>query len=459
MNYSAKRFNIIWKTVNEKKGYLSKTLKFVTALTITSALFSQSTSPASASLEDSPKNVVDEVWQIVSGEFVDPDFNHTDWQIQRQELLKGEYPDQQSAYRAIRKSLESLGDPYTRFLNPEEYADLTSQTSGELSGIGIQLGVNQKTKKLTVIEPIPNSPAMEAGLKAGDHIVSIDGKSTEMMTLEQASAKIKGKIGTEVKLKIARENKPAFEVAIARAQIELPSVSYNLNQEEGSKVGYIKLDEFSSHAAEQMEVAIADLTKQNASGFVLDLRGNPGGLLFSGVEIARMWMAKGDIVSTIDRKGGNEKFSANGKALTDLPLVILVDGYSASASEILTGALKENHRATVVGSRTYGKGTVQSVHSLSDGSGLAVTIAHYYPPSGVDINKKGIAPDIKVDLTRADQTNLSSNPALVATKADPQYARAVAVLKARSIGLEGTTPEPLSNNQSNGQSNNKLTPN
>ncbi|MFM2311410.1 MAG: hypothetical protein RLZZ04_686 [Cyanobacteriota bacterium] len=459
MNYSAKRFNIIWKAVNEKKGYVSRTLKLVTALTITSALFSQSTSPASATLEDSPKNVVDEVWQIVSGEFVDPDFNHTDWQIQRQELLKAQYTDQQSAYQAIRKSLESLGDPYTRFLDPEEYADLTSQTSGELSGIGIQLGVNQKTKQLTVIEPIPNSPAMEAGLKAGDHIVSIDGKSTEMMTLEQASAKIKGELGTEVKLKISRENKPAFEVAIARAQIELPSVSYNLNQEQGSKVGYIKLDEFSSHAAEQMKVAIADLTKQNASGFVLDLRGNPGGLLFSGVEIARMWMAKGAIVSTIDRKGGNEKFSANGKALTDLPLVVLVDGYSASASEILTGALKENHRATVVGSRTYGKGTVQSVHSLSDGSGLAVTIAHYYPPSGVDINKKGIAPDIKVDLTRADQTNLSSNPALVATKADPQYARAVAVLKERSISTEGTTPEPLSNNQSNHQGNNESAPN
>jgi carboxyl-terminal processing protease len=452
MIYSAERFGIIWKEINEKKGYVSRTLKLVTALTVTSALFSQSTSPASATLKDSPKNIVDEVWQIVSGEFVDPDFNHTDWQIKRQELLKAEYTDQQSAYQAIRKSLETLGDPYTRFLDPEEYADLTSQTSGELSGIGIQLGVNQKTKQLTVIEPIPNSPAMEAGLKAGDHIVSIDGKSTETMTLEQASAKIKGELGTEVKLKISRANKPAFEVAIARAQIELPSVSYNLNQEQGSKVGYIKLDEFSSHAAEQMKVAINDLSKQNASGFILDLRGNPGGLLFSGVEIARMWMKEGAIVSTIDRKGGNEKFSANGKALTDLPLVVLVDGYSASASEILTGALKENHRATVVGSRTYGKGTVQSVHSLSDGSGLAVTIAHYYPPSGVDINKKGIAPDIKVDLTRADQTNLSSNPALVATKADPQYARAVAVLKARTIGAEGTTPEPLSNSQSNNQS-------
>ncbi|MEL6930027.1 MAG: S41 family peptidase, partial [Cyanobacteria bacterium J06600_6] len=393
MNYSSRRFGAILKLVNSQ-NCLAKTIKLLAALAITSACFSQSTAPASATLEDSPKNVIDEVWQIVNSEFVDRGFNHVDWKLKRQELLKGKYTNQKAAYKAIRQSLKGLNDPYTRFLDPEEYEDLTSQTSGELSGIGIQLGISQKTKKLTVIEPIPNSPAIEAGLQAEDQIISIDGKSTELMSLEQASAEIKGEIGTEVKLGIVRQDQPPFEVAIARAQIELPSVSYTLNQEQDSKVGYIKLDEFSSHAAEQMEEAIADLSRKEASGFILDLRGNPGGLLFSSVEIARMWMEKGAIVSTIDRKGGNEKFSANGKALTDLPLVVLVDGYSASASEILAGALKENQRAKVVGSRTYGKGTVQSVHSLSDGSGLAVTIARYYPPSGIDINKKGIAPDI-----------------------------------------------------------------
>ena len=446
MNYSSRRFSAISKLVNFKSCF-SGTLKLFTALVVTSTLLSQATSPAAAKLEDSPKNVVDEVWQIVNSEFVDLGFNHTDWKLKRQELLKNKYTNQKSAYKAIRKSLETLGDPYTRFLDPEEYQELTSQTSGELSGIGIQLGIDQKTNKLTIIEPIPNSPAIEAGLKAGDQIVSIDGKSAELMSLEQASAEIKGEVGTEVLLGISRNNEPEFEVVVARAQIELPSVSYTLNQEQDSKVGYIKLDEFSSHAAEQMEKAIADLSKKEASGFILDLRGNPGGLLFSSVEIARMWMEKGAIVSTIDRKGGNEKFSANGKALTDLPLVVLVDGYSASASEILAGALKENHRAKVVGSRTYGKGTVQSVHSLSDGSGLAVTIARYYPPSGIDINQKGIAPDIKVDLTREDQTNLSINPDLVATKADPQYARAVAILKSESVNAESTPPEPLSNNR------------
>ena len=446
MSYSSKRFGTLLKSISFKNGD-SGTVKLVTALAATSLLISQSSSPVTAALEDSPKTLVDEVWQIVHSEFVDRGFNHTDWQVKRQELLQQEYPNQKSAYKAIRESLESLGDPYTRFLDPREYADLTSQTSGELSGIGIQLGIEQKTSKLTVIEPIPNSPAMEAGLLAGDHIVRIDGKPTKSMTLEEASAQIKGEVGTEVKLTISRPAQPDFEVAIARAQIELPSVSYTLNQEQNSKVGYIKLDEFSSHAAEQMQKAITELSSKEASGFILDLRGNPGGLLFSSVEIARMWMTNGEIVHTIDRKGGNEKFSANGKALTDLPLVVLVDGYSASASEILAGALKENQRAKVVGSQTYGKGTVQSVHPLSDGSGLAVTIARYYPPSGLDINKKGIAPDIKVDLSREDQTNLSINPELVGTNADPQYARAVSILKNESIRVNKVTPQPLTNNR------------
>ena len=393
-------------SLKTKSSRLKTSKVLLAALVATSVVVSQSSHPVDAALEDSPKNVVDEVWQIVNNEFVDRGFNPVDWQIKRQELLKKEYSNSASAYEAIRESLEDLGDPYTRFLEPKEYEELSNQTSGELSGIGIQLGIDRQTKKLTVIEPIPNSPAVEAGLKAGDRIVSIDGKSTQLMSLEQASAEIKGEIGTEVKLKISRSNQPEFEVAIARAQIELPSVSYTLNDEQNSKVGYIKLDEFSSHAAEQMQAAIEDLSNKDASGFVLDLRGNPGGLLFSSVEIARMWMGKGAIVSTIDNKGGNEKFSANGKALTDLPLVVLVDGYSASASEILAGALKENQRAKVVGSRTYGKGTVQSVHSLSDGSGLAVTIARYYPPSGIDINKKGIDPDVMVNLSREQQTTI-----------------------------------------------------
>lgn len=444
MNHPAKRLNLVFNS-SKPKSCRHQRAWLLTTVAATSLLVCQSSSPALAEFEDSPKTVIDEVWQIVNNEFVDREFNHVDWKIKRQELLHQNYTDQKTAYKAIRQSLKGLGDPYTRFLDPQEYEELTSQTSGELSGIGIRLGIDKQTSKLTVVEPIPNSPASQAGLKAGDHIVSINGKPSKLMSLEQASAEIKGEIGTEVKLKIARQGKPAFDIAIARAQIELPSVSYTLKQEQESKVGYIKLDEFSSHAAEQMQNAIQDLSKKQASGFILDLRGNPGGLLFSSVEIARMWMEKGAIVSTIDRKGGNEKFSANGKALTDLPLVVLVDGYSASASEILAGALKENHRAKVVGTTTYGKGTVQSVHALSDGSGLAVTIARYYPPSGTDINQKGIAPDIQVDLSNEEQTKLSINPDLVGTKADPQYARAVAILKNETVSK--TPPKSLTENQ------------
>jgi carboxyl-terminal processing protease len=270
---------------------------------------------------------------------------------------------------------------------------------------------------------------MKAGIKPGDRIVRINGKPTVLMSIEQASQEIQGEIGTEVNLQLSREGKGVFNVSLKRAQIELDSVSYKVKQEGNLRVGYIRLDEFSSHAAEQMKIAIEDLSKKNIKGYVLDLRGNPGGLLFASVDIARMWLKKGEIVSTIDRRGGDRHFSANGTDITNLPLVILVDNGSASASEILTGALKENGRATIVGTTTYGKGTVQSVHSLSDGSGLAVTIARYYPPSGTDINHKGINPDVYLDLSVDQQLQLRNDPSLVGSALDPQYVQAVSVLK------------------------------
>ena len=415
--------------------------KYVALLVATSILVAYPDTSTKAAWEDSPKALVDEVWQIVNNEFVDQKFNQVNWLEQRYKLLERKYTNQQQAYQAIRQSLEDLGDPYTRFLEPEEFEELTSQTTGELSGIGIRLTIDDATNQLTVVEPLENSPAAEAGIKAGDKILRINDKPTSLMSIEQASTEIKGEVGTEVELKISRADKDVFDITLVRAQIELPSVAYTLKQEGKLNVGYIKLDEFSSHAAEQMQKAIADLSDRNVQGFVLDLRGNPGGLLFSSVEIARMWMEKGAIVSTIDRKGGNQKFAANGKALTDLPLVILVNRYSASASEILAGALKENKRATIVGTRTYGKGTVQSVHSLSDGSGLAVTIARYYPPSGMDINRKGIAPDIQINISTQKQMELAVNPDLLGTSGDPQYAQAIKILRANP--LAGQTPQLL----------------
>ena len=382
-----------------------------------------------ASIEDSPKTVVDQVWQIVNHEYVGKNFNRIDWEKKRQELLSRSYTNNKQAYRAIREALKVLGDPYTRFLAPAELEILTNQTTGELSGIGIRMTIDSQTSHLTVVESLENTPASKAGIKAGDRITKINGKPTTLMTLEQASEDIRGKTGTKVTLEISREGKELLELTLTRAQIELLSVSYTLKQEGPIQVGYIKLDEFNSHSGEQMKKAIRDLQAKGVESFVLDLRGNPGGLLFASVDIARMWMRRGTIVHMIDRKGGDREFSANGTALTNLPLVVLVDENSASASEILAGALKDNGRATIVGSRTYGKGTVQSVHSLSDGSGLVLTISRYYPPSRININKHGIAPDIEEDLTQEEQLLLRSNPSLVATNVDPQYQRAIAILK------------------------------
>lgn len=397
--------------------------------------------PEPEALENNPKAIVDEMWQIVNNEFVNRDFNRVDWKEKRRELLSQQYDSPKQAYKAIRETLEDLNDPYTRFLPPNEFSVLTSQTTGEVSGIGVRLAIDKRTSEIYIIEAVKNSPAMKAGLKRGDRLIRINGKPTALMSLEQAQEAIAGELGTQVSLQLSRRKEGIFQVTLERIQIEIPAVTYHLEEDNQHRIGYIKLDEFSSHATEQMKLAIEDLRQQQVSGYVLDLRGNPGGLLFASVDIARLWLKKGEIVSTIDRRGGDRQFSANGTSLTDLPLVVLVNEWSASASEILAGALKENGRATVVGTTTYGKGTVQSVHNLSDGSGLAVTIARYYPPSGTDINQKGISPNVYLELTMEQEVRLKNDPTLLGTDADPQYTRAVSILKGRTQPIS-TPPAP-----------------
>ena len=384
-----------------------------------------------AALENSPKAILDEAWQIVNREYVDTTFNQTDWLAARQELLGSSYSSQAEAYAALRRVLQRLEDPYTRFMDPSQYEALTNQTTGELSGVGIRLQADEKTGEITVVEPIPNSPASTAGIRVGDRILSIDGATTEGMNIEDASSRIRGDVGTQIVLRLQRPDTESFDLTLTRARIELPNVRSSLKQEQGARIGYIRLSEFSSHAADQMRRAIENLLTQRVDGFVLDLRGNPGGLLQASIEISRMWLPDGAIVKTVDRNGASEEILANNSALTKLPLVVLVDGNSASSSEILTGALKDNRRAAVVGSQTFGKALVQSVHSLSDGSGLAVTIAHYYTPNGTDISHLGIAPDVRIDLTDSDRQRLSSTPNSLASQADPQYVQAVAVLQSR----------------------------
>lgn len=205
------------------------------------------------SLENSPKAVIDEIWQIVNSEFVDREFNHTDWLEKRKELLSRDYSNRKQAYRAIRLALQDLGDPYTRFLEPEEFEMLTSQTSGEFTGIGLRLALDKRTNDLIVVEPIKESPAMKAGIKSGDRILRINGKPTALMSLEDASKELEGEVGSQVNLQISQAEKGIFDVTLTRVEMEVPSVTYNIRQEDKMKVGYIKIDEFSSHAAEQTQ--------------------------------------------------------------------------------------------------------------------------------------------------------------------------------------------------------------
>ncbi|BAY33166.1 carboxyl-terminal protease [Tolypothrix tenuis PCC 7101] len=417
----------------------SKLVLGATAVTLsTIAVTSLGIHSRGQALNNSPKELIDEVWQVVQRQYVDGTFNQVDWQAVRKEYLSKSYSSKKEAYKSIREMLKKLDDPYTRFMDPDEFKNMQVDTSGELTGIGITISQDEKTKQLVVIAPIEDTPAFKAGILSKDEILKIDGKSTQGMDTNQAVSLIRGTAGTKVKLTIRRSGQTK-DFEITRARIEIHPVKYSQKTSPAGNLGYIRLNQFSANAGKEMQQAIKDLETKKVVGYVLDLRGNPGGLLFSSVEIARMWLDKGTIVSTIDRQGEQEREVANGRALTDKPMVVLVDKGSASASEILSGALQDNKRATLVGTQTFGKGLVQSVRPLEDGSGLAVTIAKYHTPSGKDINKHGIDPDIKVELTDAQKQDLWLRERdKLATLEDPQFAKAVEVL-GKQITAKGTT--------------------
>ncbi|MGF1601869.1 MAG: carboxyl-terminal processing protease CtpC [Thermosynechococcaceae cyanobacterium] len=383
-----------------------------------------------ALFSDGPKEIVDEVWQVINHDYVDGNFNGVDWRSSRNKYLKRNYTTNEEAYKAVREMLEPLGDPYTRFLDPEQFKSMQIDTSGELTGVGIQITQDEKTKDITVISPIEGSPASRVGILPKDVIVKVGDKSTKGLDINAVVGLIRGPVGSDVALTIKRGNEQ-FNFTIKRERIELQAVESGVRPSASGSIGYIRLTQFSSNAAADMRTAIRDLNKKNVAGYILDLRLNPGGLLYSSAEIARMWMDNGTIVTTVNRRGAIDKLTASRGKLTDKPLVILVDGGSASASEILAGALQDNKRAVLVGEKTFGKGLVQSVHPLEDGSGLAVTIAKYLTPSGRDINKRGIEPDIKVILTEKQLEARTREK--FATLADPQYAKALDILMQKIV--------------------------
>ncbi|NBQ19682.1 MAG: PDZ domain-containing protein, partial [Synechococcaceae bacterium WB5_2A_257] len=344
-------------------------------------------SSTAAIISDSPKEVMDEAWQIIFRDYLDTTGKYTEdrWKTLRRDVLNKSYGNTKDAYEAIRGMLATLDDPYTRFLDPREFKEMQIDTSGELSGVGIQLSLDKDTKELIVVSPIDGSPASRADVKPKDVITQINGKSTKGMSTEDAVKLIRGPAGSKVSIQLRRNKSQLINVDLIRDRIEIHAVDSRLNTTpDGIKVGYIRLKQFNANATKDMRQAIKELEEKGVQGYVLDLRSNPGGLLMASVEIARQWLDDGVIVSTKTRDGVQDIKRAGGKALTKAPVVVLVNEGSASASEILSGALQDNNRAVLVGQKTFGKGLVQSVRGLSDGSGMTVTIAKYLTPSGRD---------------------------------------------------------------------------
>lgn len=312
---------------------------------------------------------------------------------------------------AIRGMVDSLDDPYTKYLGRSDFKHFQEQTSGYFYGVGIEIGM--KDNQITVISPIEGTPAARAGIKPGDAIVKIDRRSTKKMSLNKAVSLIRGEKGTKVVLTILRPGtKEPLEFTLVRERIDIPNVaSRKLNKE----IGYIRIHFFGEKTAANLEQKLSELAREGMKGLVLDLRNNPGGLLEEAVEVGSKFIKSGPIVSIRTRGREPQIYRAQGKVF-DFPLVILVNKGSASASEIVAGAVQDTKRGVLVGEKTFGKGSVQSIVTLSDESGLSLTTGRYYTPGGRMINKKGITPDVIVEFKKEE-------------KEDPQLKKAEEVLK------------------------------
>lgn len=315
-----------------------------------------------------------------------------------QQYYVEEVETKQLIYGGIKGMLATL-DPHSDFLPPDVYKEFESETSGEFGGLGIEITLQDGV--LTVISPIEDTPAWKAGIKAGDRIVEINGESTKGISLAEAAQRMKGKRGTQVKLMIFREGfTTPQEFAITRGVVKIQSVKYT-DMEDG--YAYVRLTSFIENSARDFERQVQNHIRKNRNvglkGMILDLRRNPGGLLDQAVQMSDLLMEEGTIVSTIgrNRKEKEVLYAKQSGTLPNFPLVVMIDEFSASASEILAGALQDNGRAIVVGQRSFGKGSVQSVVKLGDGSGLKLTVARYYTPKGRSIQAEGIEPDVLIN--------------------------------------------------------------
>ncbi|KAI3469884.1 hypothetical protein Pfo_026547 [Paulownia fortunei] len=345
-----------------------------------------------------------EAWRTIDRAYIDKTFNGQSWFRYRENALRNEPMNtREETYAAIKKMVATLDDPFTRFLEPKKFKNLRSGTRSTLTGVGLSIGYptgkDKSTSGLVVVSAAPGGPANRAGVFSGDLILAIDDTSTESMGIYDAAERLQGPEGSGVEL-IVRHGSETRHLSLVREKVSLNPVKSRICRtpglgEDGPLIGYIKLTSFNQNASGAVREAIETLRGNNVHAFILDLRDNSGGLFPEGVEIAKIWLDKGVIVYICDSRGVRDIYDTDGSnaVAASEPLVVLVNKGTASASEILAGALKDNKRAVLLGEPTYGKGKIQSVFELSDGSGLAVTVARYETPAHTDIDKVGIIPD------------------------------------------------------------------
>jgi len=362
---------------------MSKTMKFIliilTLITVIALAFGTGYNLGRSPAGDGEGlGLVEEAWNIIFRDYVDRD------QLEPGKLSRG----------AIEGMIEALNDPYSSYIDAETYKIGMSGLEGEIEGIGAQVGVREE--KLTIISPIPDSPAAQAGLRSDDVVLEIDGELTAEMSLVEAVLKIRGPKGTTVTLLIQhRDEAESMEIKIVRATIELPSVVLEMKGD----IAHLKITHFSRRTAAELQTALQDIDQANAKGIILDLRGNPGGILEAVVEVASCFLKDGVVVKVVDNRGGETTLEVKPQEIVnELPVVVLVNGYSASGSEVLAGALQDYRRATIAGSQTFGKGSVNVPRELQDGSGLYITTARWLTPNGRLIEGEGIKPDIELEL-------------------------------------------------------------
>ena len=363
--------------------------------------------PALALTDD--QTLVVDVWRLVNESYVDSSFSGVPWRRLRQKALEKTISNRVDAYDAIDAMLAPLDDPYTRLLRPESYGQLEAATKGTVSGIGLQLGINHDSGSVVVIAPVEDSPAAEAGLVDGTLLRSINGQATSELGLDGSAALLRGDSGSSVHLEVTLPDGEEQSLDLERRAIDLRPVRSRRLRSGDHTLGYLRINQFSEPVPEAVQEALADLEAKGIEGLVLDLRNNTGGLVSAGLAVADDFLAGDVIVETQDRNGINEQRPANSGRLFDGPMLTLINGGTASASEILAGALQDNGRSQLLGSTSFGKGEIQTLLPLGDGSGLAVTVARYLTPNGRAIQGQGLEPDEPLSSTEPSGSSIGSD--------------------------------------------------